>query len=326
MPGEEVVTSEDWEPTPWEETPEGKRGEPSPHLRPGQKTWVEAEEKRRRKGKPPRIALPGEPPLPQHVYTPPPSRPTGTGLFYPSGKEIPPTHPDHGPMHLLPRQEDGSFASYYYCSKEELAEFEIDAPPPRRQRHDGFTPERIQIFIRTLAATASVSDAARAAHVSRQTAYNLYHEADAGEFRRAWDEALRGPNVVLTSTAYDRAVNGVEEQVFYRGTFCGWRTRYDNRLLMWLLRVRDPLAFAPLGDLQGWLRHRDLEPHAPIEPTLDRLAAAEEDWGRRLPGERAPAATPAISQSNKAPVEWPVQRRLAAPLRTPSQESGTEGQ
>jgi hypothetical protein len=232
-------------------------------------------------------------------------------------------------MHLLPRQEDGSFASYYYCSKEELADWEVDAPPPRRQRHDGFTPDRIQTFIRTLRATASVSDAARAAGVSRQTAYNLYHEADAGEFRRAWDEALCGPNIVLASTAYDRAVNGVEEKVFYKGEFCGWRTRYDNRLLMWLLRVRDPLAFAPLDDLQGWLRHRDLEPHQPIEPVLDRLAAAEEDWGRRLPGESAPArpAPPALTrESNKAPVEWPVQRRLAAPLRTPSQESGSEAQ
>ncbi len=140
---------------------------------------------------------------------------------------------------------------------------------------------------------------------------------------------MRGPNIVLASTAYDRAVNGVEEQVFYRGEFCGWRTRYDNRLLMWLLRVRDPLAFAPLDDLQGWLRHRDLEPHAPIEPMLDRLAAAEEDWGRRLPGESAPARpiTPAIApQSNKAPVEWPVQRRLAAPVDTPSQESGPQAQ
>ena len=42
---------------------------------------------------------------------PSPGEGTGTGLFYKDGREIPPTHPDHGPMHLLPRQEDGSFAT-----------------------------------------------------------------------------------------------------------------------------------------------------------------------------------------------------------------------
>ena len=260
----------------WASTPAGQKGEPSPHLKPGEKSWVEVEEERRRKGLPAR-ELAGAPPAPP--------RRTGTGLFYKSGDEIAPTHPDHGPMHLLPRQEDGSFAAYYYCSKEELGDFGIDGPPPRRYRKDGFTPERIEIFIATLHATASVSDAARAAGISRKAAYDLYNRADAEEFRCAWDEALRGPNIVLTSTAYDRAINGVEEIVYYQGQRVGVRIKYDNRLLMWLLKVRDPLNFAPLGDLRGWLRHRDIEPHRPIEPILDRLAAAEEEWGRHLADE-----------------------------------------
>ncbi|GAA4821739.1 hypothetical protein GCM10023232_18780 [Sphingosinicella ginsenosidimutans] len=50
------------------------------------------------------------------------------------------------------------------------------------------SPEKIAIFIRTLRATGSVTDAARAAGTTRKTAYDLYGREDAGYFRAAWDE------------------------------------------------------------------------------------------------------------------------------------------
>lgn len=229
--------------------------------------------------------------------------PAVTGFYYLSGKPVPPTHPDHGPMHLLPRKPDGGFATYYYCSKEELELWGIDHPPPLRHRHDGFTPEKIAVFIRTLRATGSVTDACRSAGITRKTAYDLYNREDAAFFRQAWDESLRGPNIVLTSTAFDRAVNGVEEAVWYKGAFKGWRVRHDNRLLMWLLRVRDPLNFAPLDDLQGWLRHRDVEQHLPTEPMVDRLEAAERAWENRLPQSEAALAFPDSEARRQAALE-----------------------
>jgi hypothetical protein len=229
--------------------------------------------------------------------------PAVTGFYYLSGKPVPPTHPDHGLMQLLPRRPDGGFASHYYCSKEELQEWGIDHPPPLRHRHDGFTPEKIAVFIRTLRATGSVTDAARSAGITRKTAYDLYNREDAAYFRHAWDESLRGPNIVLTSTAYDRALNGVEEAVWYKGEFRGWRVRHDNRLLMWLLRVRDPLNFAPLDDLQGWLRHRDVEAHLPTEPMVDRLEAAERAWENRLPQSEAAPAFPDPGARRRAALE-----------------------
>lgn len=227
-----------------------------------------------------------------------------SGFYYLSGAPVPPTHPDHGPMDLLPRKPDGGFATYYYCAKAELQEWGIDHPPPLRRRHDGFTPEKIAIFIRTLRATGSVTDAARAAGITRKTAYDLYGREDAGYFRAAWDEAMRGPaNVVLAATAYDRAINGVEEAVWYKGEFRGWRVRHDNRLLMWLLRVRDPLNFAPLDDLAGWLRHRDVEAHLPTEPMIDRLEAAERAWEKRAPGSEAGPAFPDPEAHRRAVLE-----------------------
>jgi hypothetical protein len=273
---------------PWSDAcPDQGQGEPDPH------PYIE---------RPP-------PPLHPPEYTGPgiggvEPDPAESGLYYADGRPVPPTHPDHGPMHLLPRKEDGGFAAFYYCSKEELQEWGIDHPPPLRHRHDGFTPGKIAIFIRTLRATGSVTDAARAAGITRKTAYDLYGREDAGWFRRAWDESLRGPaNAVLAATAYDRAINGVEEAVWYKGEFKGWRVRHDNRLLMFLLRVRDPLNFAPLDDLRGWLRHRDVEASLPTDQSVDRLEAAERDWQRRLPQSEAAPAFPDPETRRRAALE-----------------------
>ena len=209
----------------------------------------------------------------------------GNRLRYRDGREIPPTHPDHGPMHLLPRQEDGSFAAYYYCSKAELYDAEIPGPPPRRYRRDGFTPERQEEFLEAIRGGASGREAARRIGISPTTAYNLYNSPDAPAFRAAWDEAARVTDIVLEDTAFDRAVNGQEEIVYHQGQRVGVRWRYDNKLLMQLLRARNPLKYAPLSELEGWHRHRGVAPPPDVDGALERLRAAEAEWGRRLPGE-----------------------------------------
>jgi hypothetical protein len=286
-------------------------GLPFPHVKPGDQTWVEAEQARRAAGEPPQHSLPGEPRLPHEVYVPPPPLRTGTGFFYRNGDEIPPTHPDHGPMHLIPRQEDGSFAAYYYCSKAELDRAESLGPPPRRRRRDGFSPERQEQFVEHLRATASMTDAARLTGISRSTAYNLYNSPDAGAFRTAVDAALDATQGLLEATALERAIKGQEEIVYYRGQRVGVRWKYDNRLLMSLLRARNPLKYAPLNEIEGWLARRGIAPPADVDGALDRLAAAEAEWGRRLPAETVPAG-PALA----APAEPPIQASISSTSET----------
>ncbi|HYI47739.1 MAG TPA: helix-turn-helix domain-containing protein [Allosphingosinicella sp.] len=223
------------------------------------------------------------------------SAPAETGFYYRNGEPIPPTHPDHGPMHLLPRQEDGSFAAYYYCSHEELAVAQVPAPPPRRHRRDGFSAERQQAFVEHYRDTGSLTDAARLTGISRSTAYNLLNSPDGAAFRAAIEEAGRGADVILEATAMERAVHGQEEIVYYQGRRVGVRWKYDNRLLMSLLRARNPLKYAPLSEIKGWLARRGIAPPADVEGALDRLAAAEAEWGRRLPGEPDATARPALA-------------------------------
>lgn len=266
----------------------------------------------------------------------------GTGLFYKDGTEMPPTHPDHGPMHLLPRQEDGRIAAYYYCSKAELYDAEVPAPPPRRQRRDGFTPERQEQFVEAVRGGACGREAARLVGISPTTAYNLYNSPDGAAFHAAWDEAARVTDIVLEDTAFDRAVNGQEEIVYHQGQRVGVRWKYDNNLLMKLLRARNPLKYAPLSEIEGWLRHRGIAPPADVDGALERLRAAEAEWGSRLPGEEAPARLadqpaaaallhgggrgpglpeeetgPRLSPGNVAKSSQPLDRSTSAPEEAP---------
>ena len=78
-------------------------------------------------------------------------------------------------------------------------------------------------------------------------------------------------------------MNGQEEIVFYKGQRVGVRIKYDNKLLMSLLRARNPLKYAPLSEIEGWLRRRGLEPPADVEGALDRLHAAEAEWAAASP-------------------------------------------
>ncbi|WP_420605452.1 hypothetical protein [Novosphingopyxis sp.] len=162
----------------------------------------------------------------------------------------------------------------------------IDGPPPRRSRHDGWTTARIEAFLEELRATASITDACQAVGMARSSAYKLYARADSGHIRKAWDEALRAATNVLVTTAFDRAVNGVCEQVWHNGRMVGFRERFDNRHLQFMLRARDPLNWAPLGDLQGWARHRVLpEAPTPADRAMEDMRSGEKAWGRQLPGE-----------------------------------------
>jgi hypothetical protein len=120
-----------------------------------------------------------------------------------------------------------------------------DPASSRTIRHDGITPQRQADFLTTLAATGSVSQAAAAAGVSRTALYRLRNSAEGAAFRGRWAEALREAVAVLADAAFDRALNGVSEPVWYKGEQIGERVRHDNRLLMFLLRSHDPATYAP---------------------------------------------------------------------------------
>ncbi|MGB7369711.1 MAG: hypothetical protein WA907_00560, partial [Erythrobacter sp.] len=62
-------------------------------------------------------------------------------------------------------------------------------------------------------------------------------------FRAAWDKAIDLGVRRLEDVAMDRALNGVEEPFYAYGNLVGTRKRYNDRLLMFMLRNRAPERF-----------------------------------------------------------------------------------
>lgn len=122
-------------------------------------------------------------------------------------------------------------------------------------------------FLDCLSQRGNVRAACKCVGLSAETAYRQ-RRRDA-DFARAWAAAnalaLRVTEQVLT----DRAIDGIEEEVWYRGELRGTRTRYDSRLLL-----------AHLGRL---------------DRTVDEVAEADADRfdellaaiaGEKMPGKR----------------------------------------
>ncbi|MEP3050777.1 MAG: hypothetical protein ABJP48_13525 [Erythrobacter sp.] len=106
-------------------------------------------------------------------------------------------------------------------------------------RHDGWTRQRQCTFLQTLAASHSVAQAARAAGMSRQSAYALRARMKGEPFDLAWNAALRCRFDALAEAAMDRAMNGVEVPHFYKGELVHTSRRFDERLTVALLAMRD---------------------------------------------------------------------------------------
>lgn len=109
-----------------------------------------------------------------------------------------------------------------------------------------FTRARRELFLETLRATGNVSEAAKAAGISRSRVYQVRGESQS--FAGAWDDAVSAVEDRIESEAVRRAVEGVEEPYYYQGKECGTVRKYSDALLMFLLKTRCPERY---GDKAG---------------------------------------------------------------------------
>ena len=158
-----------------------------------------------------------------------------------------------------------------------------------------FTRERQVEFLHALAATGAVRAAAGRAGVSHQTAYRA-RLADA-LFRRAWDAALLAARVHAEDVLSCRAIDGVEEQVWYHGEVVATRRRFDSRLLLAHLARLDRLT----ADVRVEAFAGD------FEAALDRFAA----------GSDTPEITPPPEKQKKTPGQWSTRSKPAAAQECP---------
>ena len=167
-----------------------------------------------------------------------------------------------------------------------------------------WSPSKMAEFLRLLAATHSVSAAARAVGMSRQSAYKLRSRLKGTAFDAAWDEAFSQSYGNLPYAALDRALNGYEVPHYYKGELIGTSRRYDERLTVALLKMSGSPNVLVVGGDPGLI-----EPRAPRFEAL--LAAVEADgekalvtpsdaFSRANPADLSPAADAAIRAEMRA--------------------------
>ncbi|TCJ39456.1 hypothetical protein [Parafrankia sp. BMG5.11] len=134
------------------------------------------------------------------------------------------------------------------------------APPPVQRSF----PRPLQTaFLHALADSGSVRAAARGVGVCYRTAYRARRSDPV--FRRLWDGALLAARPQAEEVLATRAIDGVEEEVWYHGEVVATRRRYDARLLLAHLGRLDKLADdADAAALAG-----------DFDDALDRFASGE---------------------------------------------------
>ena len=158
-------------------------------------------------------------------------------------------------------------------SRRRCANLPVFVAVPRAQRRDGWTPEAQIGFIEALAASGCVAEACQAVGKSRASAYRLRADPNATSFRLAWEVALDHAIRGIADAAYSRALTGVVTPIYYRGEQVGERVRHDERLVMFLLRYRDPLRYGRANDRSLPDAHLD----SPAQALGQMLHAVEQD-------------------------------------------------
>ncbi|RIV88682.1 hypothetical protein D2V17_07300 [Aurantiacibacter xanthus] len=160
------------------------------------------------------------------------------------------------------------------------------------------TPPRMADFLESLMTMGSVAIACQRAGVARQTAYRARRRSPG--FARAWDAALIAARTVAESELAERAINGVEEAVFYHGEEVARRRHFDSRLLLAHLARLDRAAerldlAATLPQLDDQIAALRLAGEGAGEGDVDAVlpgAVAAEDL-RRVQDERELVRDPA---------------------------------
>jgi len=102
--------------------------------------------------------------------------------------------------------------------------------PPIPEFERGWTPQRKAQFVEHLSQRGNVRAACKRVGLSREAAYRLRRRDPL--FARGWAAAMALAHAAGIEVLGDRAIDGIEEDVWYRGELVGTRRKYDTRLLL----------------------------------------------------------------------------------------------
>ncbi len=197
---------------------------------------------------------------------------------------------------VRPEPVEGRLSSEHCpsTSSERMDQNDNSAPPSPATRHDGWHLDLRVKFLEALAQTGNVQASAYFVQRTRQSAYDLKRRDP--DFARAWLAALVLAREEAQDKLQERAIEGVEEEIFYHGEVVATRRRYDSRLLLAHLARLDKIAgqipaqrgAARFGDmLEAIGKGEDTAPliATPTEEELAVLAAEAETHVQPVPEE-----------------------------------------
>lgn len=100
------------------------------------------------------------------------------------------------------------------------------------------TPRRDKRFFEALTNGFGVTESAKRAGYSRRSAYDYREKYP--DFAEQWGEAVQTHIESMELEADRRALEGVEEPVFYKGAECGRVRKFSDNLLMFRLKALAP--------------------------------------------------------------------------------------
>ena len=174
---------------------------------------------------------------------------------------------------------------------------------PHGEGHTVFAPQRQAEFLQNLQLFGNVRLACRAARISSQTAYRQRRASPA--LAQAWDAALLAARAHAEAALADRALNGVEEAVYYHGEEVARRRRYDSRLLL-----------AHLARLDRLEEREEVAACLPVlDAVIDRLRDGETDIDSLLPQRKDPQdCAPCAPSCGEGPPAGPTETAARDPL------------
>lgn len=101
--------------------------------------------------------------------------------------------------------------------------------------------EWIEKFLKALASSPNVTEAANACGIERSTAYRRRNLDP--DFAARWDDAIQQSTDKLVGEMYRRAVTGTEKPVFYLGNECGCIREYSDTLAIFLAKAHRPEVY-----------------------------------------------------------------------------------
>ena len=146
-----------------------------------------------------------------------------------------------------------------------------------------WTREKQVAFLGALASSHNVSAAARSVGMSRQSAYRLRARLRGEPFDLAWDAAFQCCFDGLAEAALERAMHRVEVPHYHKGELVGTSRRFDERLTVALLAMRESFLRPPPPHWHTFSAYEADD----FRGLLDRVERGPDTWEEERERERA---------------------------------------